>query len=115
MIFPPVCHRFQAQVDRSEISIGADEWPMFLYDEDMYDPKKEWTGLFLGETFVHMSPSIYYFFINTHNSLRCAYVSWSALQQHRTGHMAYHLQEHTPPQIKKGMLISMALLRSLQR
>jgi len=37
--------------------IGADEWPMFLYDEDMYNPKKEWVGLFLGETFVRVSPS----------------------------------------------------------
>jgi hypothetical protein len=48
-------YRFRARVDRGEITIGADEWPTFLYDEDVYDPKKEWIGLFLGETFVRVS------------------------------------------------------------
>ena len=43
-------------MDKGDIVIGADEWPMFLYDEDMYNPKKEWVGLFLGETFVRVSP-----------------------------------------------------------
>jgi hypothetical protein len=37
--------------------IGADEWPTFLYDEKVYNPKKEWVGLFLGEAFVRVSPS----------------------------------------------------------
>ena len=49
--------RFRAHVDRGEIAIRADEWPAFLYDEDRYDPKKEWVSLFLGETFVRVSPS----------------------------------------------------------
>ena len=42
-------------MDRGEIAIGADKWPAFLYDEGAYDPKKEWVGLFLGETFVRVS------------------------------------------------------------
>lgn len=44
-------------MDRGGIVIGADEWPAFLYDEEMYDYNKEWLGLFLGETFVRVSPS----------------------------------------------------------
>jgi hypothetical protein len=44
-------------VDRGDRSIGADEWPAFLYDEKAYNAKKEWVGLFLGETFVRMSCS----------------------------------------------------------
>ena len=43
-------------MDQGELVIGADEWPIFLYDEAEYDPKKEWIGLFLGETFVRVSP-----------------------------------------------------------
>lgn len=42
-------------MDRGELVIGADEWPVFLYDEEMYDKNKEWVGLFLGETFVRVS------------------------------------------------------------
>lgn len=49
-------YSFRARVDQGELVIGADEWPIFLYDETKYDPKREWTGLFLGETFVHVSP-----------------------------------------------------------
>ena len=48
--------RFRAQVDRGDIVIEADEWPTFLYDEAVYDSNKEWVGLFLGETFVRVSP-----------------------------------------------------------
>ena len=51
------CCSFRAKVDRGEIVIGADEWPVFLYDEDIINPEKEWIGLFLGETFVHVSLS----------------------------------------------------------
>ena len=47
--------RFRAQVDRGATVIEADEWPAFLYDEDRINPKKEWVGLFLGETFVRVS------------------------------------------------------------
>ncbi|KAF9643154.1 hypothetical protein BDM02DRAFT_3192108, partial [Thelephora ganbajun] len=43
---------FQAKVDRGEIVIEADEWPVFLYNEEEYNKTKEWLGLFLGETFV---------------------------------------------------------------
>lgn len=42
-------------MDRGEIVIKADEWPAFLYDEDVYDGNREWVGLFLGETFVRVS------------------------------------------------------------
>jgi len=43
-------------VDHGEIMIEADEWPAFLYDEEKYNPKKKWIGLFLGKTFVRVSP-----------------------------------------------------------
>ena len=43
-------------MDCGEIVIEADEWPAFLYNEEKYNPKKEWIGLFLGETFVRVSP-----------------------------------------------------------
>lgn len=43
-------------MDEGKIAIKADEWPAFLYDEDVYDPNKEWVGLFLGETFVRVKP-----------------------------------------------------------
>lgn len=50
-----IWNRFQAHVDRGDIVINANEWPAFLYNETMYNPKKEWVGLFLGETFVRVS------------------------------------------------------------
>jgi len=37
--------------------IGANEWPVFLYDKDTINPKKDWIGLFLGEKFVCISLS----------------------------------------------------------
>jgi len=55
--FSPFYYRFRAQVDRGDIVIGADEWPTFLYNEERYDYNREWIGLFLGETFVRVSPS----------------------------------------------------------
>ena len=50
-------NRFRAHVDRGNVTIDANEWPAFLYDDTMYDPKQEWVGLFLGETFVRVSQS----------------------------------------------------------
>lgn len=61
-------------MDRGELVIGADKWPAFLYDEDMYNPKKEWVGLFLGETFVRVSPFHLSFYVIIHGILRLVYV-----------------------------------------
>ena len=79
--FSHLCPRFRSEVDRGNIKIEADQWPAFLYDKAQYNPKKEWVGLFLGETFVRVSPQCSSFlvcYLQRHQACICILVGPSA-------------------------------------
>lgn len=97
--------RFQAQVDRGEIIIDANEWPAFLYDEEQYDENKEWVGLFLGETFVRVSLPKLPFHSTTHNVTRHAYAYWLDPQPLKSGRTAHPPPGHMLPHKRKVMPI----------
>ena len=110
--FPLTCHRFWAQVDGGELTIRADKWPAFLYDKKKYNARKEWVGLFLGETFVCVS---ILFIISSYphsHILRVAYVYWSAPRRPRSGHMVLPPQGHTLLQTRREMWTSPTSPRS---
>jgi hypothetical protein len=36
----------KAGLRSGEIAVAGDEWPIFLYDNSVYDPEHPWDGLF---------------------------------------------------------------------
>ena len=53
---PAHCPRIKRQLRSKELSITGSHWPIFVYRDEVYDPKSPWRGLFRNEILVKVMP-----------------------------------------------------------
>jgi len=60
--------RIREALKSGETSVSGDQWPTFLYDGYVYDPKDPWNGLLRSQILVRVSQSFVFVVYLTNNS-----------------------------------------------
>lgn len=63
-----ITYRIKAKLKSGEMYVRGDQWPVFLYDDNKFDPENPWKGLLCNHILVlvsfalMLSPHIYYMY-----------------------------------------------------
>jgi hypothetical protein len=52
-------HSIKAKLKSGELIVAGDQWPIFLYHGEQYDPDDPWNGLLRNSLLVSVSAWIY--------------------------------------------------------
>lgn len=47
--------RIRAKLEKNEIEVAGDQWPLLVYENEEYDAEDPWNGLFRGKLLVWVS------------------------------------------------------------